>query len=80
MLDGVYGAGDGLIVQITEPFASDLYEKPSKILMNRKDFFALLVQASCGAHKNFSSFRVEWPGATNGTTTYKQTPLHQNSK
>ena len=34
-LDEVYGARDGFVVQITEPVASDLYKKPSKIYMNR---------------------------------------------
>ena len=79
MLGGICGAGDGFVVQITEPVASDLNGKPSKIYMNRKGFFALLVQAFCGAHTNFWFFRVGWPGATNDITAYKQTPLHQNS-
>ena len=47
--------------------------------MNRKGFFALLVQAFCGAHTNFWYFRVGWPGATNDITAYKQTSLHKNS-
>ena len=79
MLAGACGAGDGFVVQITEPVASDLDGKPSKIYMNRKGFFALLVQAFCGADTNFWYFRVGWPGATNDITAYKQTPLHQNS-
>lgn len=79
MLGGICGAGDGFVVQITEPVAADLDGKPSKNYMNRKGFFALLVQAFCGAHTNFWYFRVGWPGATNDITAYKQTPLHQNS-
>jgi hypothetical protein len=79
MLGGICGAGDGSVVQITEPVASDLGGKPSKIYINRKGFFALLVQAFCGAHTNFWYFRVGWPGATNDITAYKQTPLHLNS-
>lgn len=47
--------------------------------MNRKGFFALLVQAFCGAHTNFWFFGVGWPGATNDITAYKQTSLYQNS-
>jgi hypothetical protein len=78
MLGGICGAGDGFVVQITEPVASDLGGKPSKIYMNRKGFFALLVQAFCGARTNFWYFRVGWPGATN-INAYKQTPLHHNS-
>ena len=50
MLGGICGAGDGFVVQISE---SDLDGRPSKIYMNRKGFFALLVQAFCGAHTNF---------------------------
>ena len=79
MLAGICGAGDGFVVQITEPVQSDLDGKPSKIYMNRKGFFALLVQAFCGADTNFWYFRVGWPGATNDITAYKQTPLHHNS-
>ena len=79
MLGGICGAGDGFVVQITEPVSSDLNGKPSKNYMNRKGFFALLVQAFCGAHTNFWCFRVGWPGATNDITAYKQTPLHQNA-
>ena len=45
MLGGICGAGDGFVVQITEPISSDLNGKPSKNYMNRKGFFALLVQA-----------------------------------
>lgn len=79
MLRGICGAGDGFVVQITEPVAADLGGKPSKIYMNRKGFFALLIQAFCGAHTNFWYFKVGWPGATNDITAYKQTKLHQNS-
>jgi DDE superfamily endonuclease len=79
MLEGICGAGDGFVVQITEPIARDLDGKPSKNYMNRKGFFALLVQAFCGAHTNFWYFCVGWPGATNDITAYKQTSLHKNS-
>ena len=79
MLGGICGAGDGFVVQIIEPVKSDLDGRPSKIYMNRKGFFALLVQAFCGAHTNFWFFRVGWPGATNDITAYKQTALHKNS-
>ena len=79
MLGGICGAGDGFVVQITEPVAADLSGKPSKNYMNRKGFFALLVQAFCGAHTNFWYFRVGWPGATNDITAYKQTSLYQKS-
>ena len=79
MLGGICGAGDGFVVPITEPVKADLEGRPSKNYMNRKGFFALLVQAFCGAHTNFWYFRVGWPGATNDITAYKQTPLHKNS-
>lgn len=79
MLGGICGAGDGFVVQITEPVAADLDGKPSKNYRNRKGFIALLVQAFCGAHTNFWHFRVGWSGATNDITAYKQTPIHQNS-
>ena len=79
MLGGICGAGDGFVVAITEPVKADLDGRPSKNYMNRKGFFALLVQAFCGAHTNFWYFRVGWPGATNDITAYKQTPLHRNS-
>lgn len=79
MLGGICGAGDGFVVPIREPFKSDLEGRPSKNYMNRKGFFALLVQAFCGAHTNFWYFRVGWPGATNDITAYKQTDLHRNS-
>lgn len=79
MLGGICGAGDGFVVQISEPVASDLCGTPSKNYMNRKGFFALLVQAFCGAHTNFWYFEVGWPGATNDITAYKQTDLHKNS-
>ena len=68
MLDGICGAGDGFVVQISGPMRSDLDGRPSKIYMNGKGFFALLVQAFCGAHTNFWFFRVGWPGATNDIT------------
>ena len=55
MLGGICGAGDGFVVQITEPVAADLDGKPSKNYMNRKGFFALLVQAFSGAHTNFGT-------------------------
>ena len=79
MLGGICGAGDGFVVQITEPTARDLDGKSSKSYMNRKGFFALLVQAFCGAHTNFWYFHVGWPGATNDITAYKQTSLYQIS-
>ena len=79
MLGGICGAGDGFDVAITEPVKADLDGRPSKNYMNRKGFFALLVQAFCGAHTNFWYFRVGWPGATNDITAYKQTPLHRDS-
>jgi DDE superfamily endonuclease len=76
---GITGAGDGLVIQICEPVLSDLDGKPSKIYVNRKGFFALLVQAFCGACKKFWSFNVGWPGATNDITAYKQTDLYHMS-
>ena len=76
ILFGVCGAGDGLVIQITEPVASDLNGKPSRNYMNRKGFFALLVQAFCGAYTRFWYFNVGWPGATNDITAYKQTELY----
>ena len=75
MLAGICGAGDGFVVPITEPVKADLEGRPSKNYMNRKGFFALLVQAFCGAHTNFWYFKVGWPGAT----YKKQTDLHKNS-
>ena len=79
MLGGICGAGDGFVIPITEPVKADLEGRPSKNYMNRKGFFALLVQAFCGAHTNFWYFKVGWPGATNDITAYKQTELHKNS-
>ena len=79
MLGGICGAEDSFVVQISEPVRSDLDGRPSKIYMSRQGFFALLVQAFCGAHTNFWFFRVGWPGATNDITAYKQTALHKNS-
>ena len=62
MLGGICGAGDGFVVKISEPVKSDLDGRPSKIYMNRKRFFALLVQAFCGAHTNFWFFRLVLSG------------------
>lgn len=76
MLFGVCGAGDGLVIQITEPVTSDLNGKPSRNYMNRKGFFALLIQAFCGAYTRFWYFNVGWPGATNDIIAYKQTELY----
>ena len=76
ILGGVCGAGDGLVIQITEPVAADLDGKPSRNYMNRKGFFALLIQAFCGAYTKFWYFNVGWPGATNDLIAYKQTDLH----
>ena len=53
MLGGICGAGDGFVVAITEPVKADLDGRPSKNYMNRKGFFALLVQTFRGAHTNF---------------------------
>ena len=75
ILGGICAAGDGLVIQITEPVASDLLGKPSRNYMNRKGFFALLVQAFCGAYTKFWYFNVGWPGATNDIIAYKQTEL-----
>jgi DDE superfamily endonuclease len=66
-------------VRCAEPVARDLDGKPTKNYMNRMGFFALLVQAFCGAHTNFWYFCGGWPGATNDITAYKQTSLHHNS-
>ena len=60
-MKGITGAGDGLVIQICEPVLSDLDGKPSKIYVNRKGFFALLVQAFCGAYTRFWYFNVGWP-------------------
>ena len=79
-LGGICGAGDGFVVQITKPVASDLLGTPFKTYMNRKDFFALLVQAFCGAHTNFWYFDFGWPGVTNDITAYRQTDLHKKSR
>jgi hypothetical protein len=76
LLPGVCGAGDGLVIQIIEPVTVDLDGKPSRNYMNRKGFFALLVQAFCGAYTTFWYFNVGWPGATNDITAYKQTDLY----
>ena len=38
MLEGICGAGDEFVVQITEPVARDLDGKPTKNYMNRKGF------------------------------------------
>jgi DDE superfamily endonuclease len=78
-MKGITGAGDGLVIQICEPVLSDLDGKPSKIYVNRKGFFALLVQAFCGAYTKFWYFNVGWPGATNDITAYKQTELYRMS-
>lgn len=53
ILGGICDAGDGLVIQIVGPVASDLNGKPSKNYMNRKGFFALLVQAFCGVFTKF---------------------------
>ena len=76
LLAGICGAGDGLVIQIIEPVAADLDGKPSRNYMNRKGFFALLVQAFCGAYTKFWYFNVGWPGATNDIIAYKQTDLY----
>ena len=75
ILGSICGADDGLVIQITEPVAADLLGKPSRNYMNRKGFFALLVQAFCGAYTKFWYFNVGWPGATNDIIAYKQTEL-----
>jgi hypothetical protein len=56
MLPGIYGAGDGLVIQITEPTGAN--GESAKNYMNREGFFALLVQAFCGAFTNFWYFNV----------------------
>lgn len=38
ILGGICGAGDGLVIQIVEPVASDLNCKPSRNYINRRDF------------------------------------------
>lgn len=76
ILGGICGAGDGLVIQIVEPVASDLNGKPSKNYMNRKGFFALLAQAFCGAFTKVCYFNVGWPGAANDIIAYKQTDLY----
>ena len=38
MLGGICGAGDGFVVQISEPVKSDLNGRQSKTYMNRKGF------------------------------------------
>jgi hypothetical protein len=78
LLAGVCFAGDGLLIQIIEPVTVDLDGKPSRNYMNRKGFFALLVQAFCGAYIKFWYFNVGWPGATNDITAYKQTDLYHS--
>ena len=77
MLFGICGAGDGLVIQITVQVTTDLNGKPSRNYMNRKGFFALLVQAFCGAYTKFWYFNVGWPGVTNDITAYKQTELYR---
>jgi hypothetical protein len=56
MLPGIYGAGDGLVIQISEPTGAN--GESAKSYMNREGFFALLVQAFCGAFTNFWYFNV----------------------
>ena len=58
LFEGVVGAGDGFIAKITEPKTFELDGRPAKIYYNRKNTFALLVQAFCGALTKFWYFNV----------------------
>ena len=72
----IVNAGDGFVARITEPKARDLDGRPAKIFRNRKNTFALLVQAFCGALTKFWYFNDGWSGATNDITAYKQTDFY----
>ncbi len=43
---------------------------------NRKNCFALIVQAFCDAYCRFRVFDIKWPGSTSDLTAYTQTQLY----
>jgi hypothetical protein len=64
-IPGILLAGDGYIVKIREPRGVD----NPVTYRNRKNCFALIVQAFCDAYCRFKVFDIKWPGSTSGSTS-----------
>jgi hypothetical protein len=76
---GTLLAGDGLVIEISQPTAKCLRGRPISIFRNRKSLWGLIVQAFCDAFTKFHVFDVKWPGGTNDIIAYKMTDLHFRS-
>lgn len=74
---GTVMTGDGLVVSITAPTESDRRGLDLAAFRNRKDCYAINVQAFCDAYCRFRYFEVSWPGSTDDITAYKQTDLYR---
>jgi hypothetical protein len=75
---GTIAAGDGLVIQITEPRQRELAGKDSAQYLNRKGYFALVAAGFCDADCHLIYFAINWPGGTNDCTAYEQTSLYRN--
>lgn len=72
LVPGILLAGDGYIVKITEP----KHVENTVMYRNRKNCFALIVQAFCDAFCRFRIFDIKWPGSISDLTAYTQTQLY----
>jgi hypothetical protein len=67
---GTLLAGNGLVIEISQPAAKCLRGRPISIFRNRKSLWGLIVQAFCDAFTKFHVFDVKWSGGTNYIIAY----------
>lgn len=72
-------AGDGLVIEISQPTVKCLRNRPISIFRNRKNMWGVIVQAFCDAFTKFHVFDVKWPGGTNDIIAYKMTDLYASA-
>ena len=76
---GTILAGDGLVIEISQPTVKCLRNRPISIFRNRKNMWGLIAQAFCDAFTKFHIFDVKWPGGTNDIIAYKMTDLYASA-
>lgn len=70
-------SGDGLAVEVQQLTLRALHGLEATTYLNRKGFWALIVQAFCDCYGRFIDFECSWPGATCDVTAYKQSDMFQ---
>jgi hypothetical protein len=77
---GTVLAVDGYVVEIKKPTAADLDGEEVSCYHSWKGFWGLIIQVSCDCNGKVRFVEMDWPGATNDLSCFRETQLFQALK